>query len=156
LDELQEHGRTMDIAEATPIFTHLASALTYAHEQGIIHRDIKPVNVLMDRSRRPILSEFGIAKVLAGTKDHLTRPGAGVGTPEYMAPDQCVGGSMDGRADIYALGVMLFEALAGRTPFQGDNYPSLAHSHIYEMPPRPSLINPLVSLPVERVILTAL
>lgn len=156
LDQLQEQGKTMDIAEVIPIFTQLASALTYAHEQGIIHRDIKPVNVLIDRAGRPILSDFGIAKVLASTKDHLTRPGAGVGTPEYMSPEQCQGGSVDGRADIYALGVMLFEALTGRTPFQGDNYPALAHSHIYEMPPRSSLINPMIPLAIERVILTAL
>ncbi len=156
LDQLQERGNVMEIADALPIFTQLASALTYAHEQGIIHRDIKPVNVLMDRSGRPILSDFGIAKVLASTKDQLTRPGAGVGTPEYMSPEQCMGGAVDGRADIYALGVMLFEALTGRTPFQGDTYPALAHSHIYEMPPRPSLLNPLLPLAVERVILTAL
>src|SRR5947209_15819703 len=137
-------GGALDVGEVDRIFQQLASALTYAHEQGIIHRDIKPVNVLMDRTGRPILSDFGIAKVLASTKDQLTRPGAGVGTPEYMSPEQCIGGAVDGRADIYALGVMLFEALTGRTPFQGDNYPALAHSHIYEMPPRPSLINPRI------------
>src|SRR5947207_5955982 len=81
---------TMDVLEANRIFQQLASALTYAHEKGIIHRDIKPVNVLMDRATRPILSDFGIAKVLAGTKE-LTRPGAGAGTPEYMSPEQCKG-----------------------------------------------------------------
>src|SRR5689334_3596846 len=99
-DQLQEYGKTMELADATPIFTQLASALTYAHEQGVIHRDIKPVNVLMDRSGRAILSDFGIAKVLASTKDQLTRPGAGVGTPEYMSTEQCMGGAVDGRADI--------------------------------------------------------
>src|SRR2546423_3260662 len=86
---------TMDVLEANRIFQQLASALTYAHEKGIIHRDIKPVNVLMDRSGRPILSDFGIAKVLASTQDHLTRPGAGVGTPEAMSPEQCQGGPVD-------------------------------------------------------------
>src|SRR5437660_12422986 len=120
LDTMQALGKTMDVAEAVPIFTQLASALSYAHDNGIIHRDIKPVNVLMDRSGRPILSDFGIAKVLAGTKE-LTRPGAGVGTPEYMSPEQCKGEPVDGRADIYALGIMLFEALSGHTPFIGDN-----------------------------------
>lgn len=156
LDQLQHMGKAMDFTEAVPIFTQLASALNYAHEQGVIHRDIKPVNVLMDRSRRPILSDFGIAKVLASTRTNLTRPGAGVGTPEYMSPEQCQGGPVDGRADIYALGVMLFEALAGRPPFQGDNYPALAHSHIYEMPPRPTFLNPAVPPAVEQIILTAL
>src|SRR6266852_2775465 len=137
LDQIQAEGKTMDVVEANRIFKQLADALAYAHEQGIIHRDIKPVNVLMDRSGRPILSDFGIAKVLASTQDHLTRPGAGVGTPEYMSPEQCQGGPVDARSDIYALGVMLFEALTGRLPFMGDNYPALAHSHIYEIPPHP-------------------
>jgi serine/threonine protein kinase len=156
LDRLNQDGKAMDVAEVLPIFTQLASALSYAHEQGIIHRDIKPVNVLMDRSSRPILSDFGIAKVLASTHSDLTRPGAGVGTPEYMSPEQCQGGAIDGRADIYALGVMLFEALTGVTPFRADNYPALAHSHIYEPPPRPTSINPAIHPAVEQVILTAL
>src|SRR5579859_19963 len=156
LDQLQAQGKTMDITEVVPIFTQLADALTYAHEQGIIHRDIKPVNVLMDRSGRPILSDFGIAKVLASTRENLTHPGAGVGTPEYMSPEQCQGGTVDGRADIYALGVMLFEAQTGHTPFRGDNYPALAHSHIYEPPPRPSSMNRKIHPAIEHIILTAL
>ncbi|HEY4035166.1 MAG TPA: serine/threonine-protein kinase [Ktedonobacteraceae bacterium] len=156
LDQIQKEGRVMGIDEIVSIFTQLADALAYAHTEGIIHRDIKPVNVLMDRSGRPILSDFGIAKVLASTQDNLTRPGAGVGTPEYMSPEQCQGGAVDGRADIYALGVMLFEAQTGRTPFQGNNYPALAHSHIYEPPPRPNTINPTISPAIEYIILTAL
>src|SRR5437879_11299200 len=146
----------MCVDEVVLVFTQLADALAYAHDQGVIHRDIKPVNVLMDRSGRPILSDFGIAKVLASTQDNLTRPGAGVGTPEYMSPEQCQGGAVDGRADIYALGVMLFEAQTGRTPFLGNNYPALAHSHVYEPPPRPSSINPNISPAIEYIILTAL
>jgi len=109
----------------------------------------------MDRSGRPILSDFGIAKVLAGSKA-LTRQGAGVGTPEYMSPEQCQGGPVDARADIYALGVMLFEALTGRLPFLGDNYPALAHSHIYELPPHPNAINPTIDPAIAHVISTAL
>ena len=155
LDGLRARGQTMDMLEANRTFQQLASALEYAHEQGIIHRDIKPVNVLLDRAGRPILTDFGIAKVLAGTRD-LTRPGAGVGTPEYMSPEQCMGGPVDGRADIYALGVMLYEALTGRTPFIGDNYPALAHSHIYEKPPDPRIFNPRLSLAVRDVIVIAL
>jgi serine/threonine protein kinase len=156
MDQLLREGKVMSLEEAIPIFIQIASALTYAHEQNVIHRDVKPVNVLMDRSGRPILSDFGIAKVLASTQDNLTRPGAGVGTPEYMSPEQCQGGAVDQRADIYALGIMLFEALTGRPPFRGDSYPALAHSHIYEPPPRPSSINPAISLAVERVILKAI
>jgi serine/threonine protein kinase len=155
LDALREQGKMMEVSEANRTFQQIAGALSYAHEHSIIHRDIKPVNVLMDRSGRPILSDFGIAKALEGTKE-LTRPGAGVGTPEYMSPEQCMGAPVDGRADIYALGVMLFEALTGRTPFIGENYPALAHSHIYEEPPDPRLFNPRISLEVAQVILTAL
>ena len=155
LDQLQSLGKTMEVGEARRIFTQLASALSYAHDNGIIHRDVKPVNVLMDLSGRPILSDFGIAKALAGTKA-LTRQGAGVGTPEYMSPEQCQGGAVDARSDIYALGVMLFEALTGRLPFLGENYPALAHSHIYERPPHPITINPSIDPAVAQVILTAL
>lgn len=155
LDQLQSKGQTLDVFEARHIFTQLASALSYAHDNGIIHRDVKPVNVLMDNLGRPILSDFGIAKVLAGTKE-LTRHGAGVGTPEYMSPEQCQGGPVDGRADIYALGIMLFESLTGRLPFLGDNYPALAHSHIYEMPPHPSAVNPNIDPAVAHVVLTAI
>src|SRR5579859_1720126 len=155
LDQLQTINQTMDVLEANHIFSQLASALSYAHDNGIIHRDVKPVNVLMDRAGRPILSDFGIAKVLAGTKE-LTRQGAGVGTPEYMSPEQCQGGPVDARADIYALGVMLFEALTGRLPFLGDNYPALAHSHIYENPPHPSAINANIDPAIAQVILTAI
>ncbi|HVB72407.1 MAG TPA: serine/threonine-protein kinase [Ktedonobacteraceae bacterium] len=146
----------IDLEETNRIFQQLASALNYAHENGIIHRDIKPVNVLMERSGRPILSDFGIAKVLAGNSG-LTRPGAGVGTPEYMSPEQCRGEEeVDGRADIYALGVMLYESLTGRTPFVGDNYHALAHSHLYLPPPDPRIYNPQLASQVCQVILTAL
>ncbi|GCE03979.1 serine/threonine-protein kinase [Dictyobacter aurantiacus] len=148
--------RAIDTAELISIFVQLSDALTYAHGQGVIHRDIKPVNVLMDRSGRPILSDFGIAKVLASTQMNLTRPGAGVGTPEYMSPEQCQGGPVDGRADIYALGIMLYEAETGRTPFVADNYPALAHSHIYEQPPHPRSLNPLIPPAIEHIILKAL
>ncbi len=149
-------GRAMNLAEVVYIFTQLADSLAYAHTQGVIHRDVKPVNVLLDRSGRPILSDFGIAKVMASTQSYLTRPGAGVGTPEYMSPEQCQGGPVDGRADIYALGVILYETQTGRTPFVSDNYPALAHSHIYEAPLRPRALNPSVPLALEQIILTAL
>lgn len=147
--------KTMPLREVTRIIREVASALTYAHHQGVIHRDVKPVNVLMDPSRRAVLSDFGIAKMLA-TSAAVTRSGAGVGTPEYMSPEQCRGGAVDSRADIYALGVMLYEMLTGHTPFEADNYTALAHSHIYETPTPPSQLNPRISPAVQAVVMKAL
>ncbi len=155
LDQLRVQSKTMDIYEAQPVFSRLADALSYAHDNAIVHRDVKPVNVLMDRKGRPILSDFGIAKALEATKT-LTRQGAGVGTPEYMSPEQCQGWPVDGRADIYALGVMLFEALIGHLPFAADNYHALAHSHIYDMPPFASDVNPAIDSSVSQIIQMAL
>ena len=84
-----------------------------------------------------------------------TYPGGGVGTPQHMSPEQCQGSPVDGRADIYALGIMLLEAMTVRTPLRGDNYPALAHSHIYEPPPPPRSINPNNSPGIEHIHLTA-
>ncbi|HEV2460827.1 MAG TPA: serine/threonine-protein kinase [Ktedonobacterales bacterium] len=147
----------MTLREITRIVHEVAGALTYAHAQGVVHRDVKPVNVLMDTTAgRAVLSDFGIAKVLA-TSAAITHAGAGVGTPEYMSPEQCRGGAtVDARSDIYALGVMLYELLTGRTPFVADNYTALAHAHIYEAPPPPSQLNPRISPAVQSVILKAL
>ena len=145
----------MQMRDVAHVIREVASALSYAHGLGIVHRDVKPVNVLMDPSGRAVLSDFGIAKVLA-TSAALTHSGAGVGTPEYMSPEQCRGTAVDARADIYALGVMLYEMLTGHTPFEADNYTALAHSHIYEPVPPPSRLNPRVSPAVQSVILKAL
>jgi eukaryotic-like serine/threonine-protein kinase len=147
--------QSISLREVTRIIKEVASALTYAHERGIIHRDVKPVNVLLDPAKRAVLSDFGIAKVMA-TSAAMTRSGAGVGTPEYMSPEQCRGAQVDARADIYALGVMLYEMLTGHTPFEADNYTALAHSHIYELPPPPSKFNPRISPAVQAVTLKAL
>jgi tRNA A-37 threonylcarbamoyl transferase component Bud32/ribosomal protein L40E len=146
----------MELAEALPVVRQIAEALQYAHERSIIHRDVKPVNVLLDGDGRAVLSDFGIAKVMESAEQHLTRPGAGVGTPEYMSPEQCRGSGVSPRSDIYALGVMIYEMLTGRTPFQADNYTALAHAHIYEPVPPPTLFNPRISLSAQAVMLRAL
>jgi len=146
-------GKTL--SDVTRIIREVASALTFAHDKGFVHRDVKPMNVLMDTDGRAVLSDFGIAKVMASSTA-LTRLGAGVGTPEYMSPEQCRGVEVDARADIYALGVMLYEMLTGRTPFVADNFTALAHSHIYEYPPAPSALNPHVSPAVQSVVMKAL
>ena len=151
----QRMAAGMQMRDITRVIREVASALSYAHGIGIVHRDVKPVNVLMDTNGRAVLSDFGIAKVLA-TSAALTHTGAGVGTPEYMSPEQCRGTAVDPRTDIYALGVMLYEMLTGHTPFEADNYTALAHSHIYEPVPPPSRLNPRISPAVQSVILKAL
>jgi serine/threonine-protein kinase len=148
-------GGPMNPQVVVRLVRDVASALAYAHERHIIHRDVKPANVLLDGEGRGILSDFGIAKVMAA-RDGVTRAGAGVGTPEYMSPEQCRGAVVDGRADIYALGVLAYEMLAGRTPFIADDYAALAHAHIYETPPPPSAVNPRISPAVQAVLLKAL
>lgn len=152
----QRMDHQMEVAEVLPVVRQIAEALQYAHERSIIHRDVKPVNVLLDGDGRAVLSDFGIAKVMESAEHHLTRPGAGVGTPEYMSPEQCRGSGVDPRSDIYALGVMAYEMLTKRTPFQADNYTALAHAHIYEPVPPPTLFNPRISLSVQTVVLRAL
>lgn len=145
----------LPLDESARIITQVASALTFAHENGIVHRDVKPQNVLLDASGWARLGDFGIAKVFAAS-DRLTLKGAGVGTPEYMSPEQCKGGAVDARSDIYALGAMLYEMLTGRPPFVADNYTAIAHSQIYERPIPPSRLNPRISPAVQAVVLKAL
>jgi serine/threonine protein kinase len=108
--------------------------LDYAHRQGLVHRDVKPSNVLMTGDGRPLLSDFGIARVLHQTSQ-LTRTGASIGTPEYMAPEQAQGQSPDGRADIYALGIVLYEMLTGLVPFRAETPVATLYKHVHDTPP---------------------
>lgn len=145
----------LPLSEVARVIRQVADALAYAHARNIVHRDVKPVNILLDSDRRAVLSDFGIAKMLESS-GILTHSGAAVGTPEYMSPEQCQGIYIDTRADIYALGVVLYELLTGRTPFEAENFTAIAHAHIYEPVPPPSRFNPRISPAVQSVILKAL
>jgi serine/threonine kinase PknH len=113
----------------------LASALDYAHARGIVHRDIKPANVLLDVEGQPYLADFGIAKALGPGDERLTRTGTGIGTPEYMAPEQ-VEGQAEARSDVYALGVIAYEGLTGRVPYTGNTPIDIAIKHLHApLPP---------------------
>lgn len=133
----------------------IASALAFAHEQGIVHRDLKPNNVLLDERDNAYLTDFGIAKMLAGAT-RLTATGNVLGTPAYMAPEQWRGDPVDARTDIYALGIMLYEMVLGQLPFQGDTPYTLMYKHFNDAPPPPRQKNPALDPRVEAVILRAL
>ncbi|HVO41392.1 MAG TPA: serine/threonine-protein kinase, partial [Aggregatilineales bacterium] len=113
----------------------IASALDHAHRKGIIHRDLKPANVLLNGDGDAILTDFGLAKIMEGEGSTVTQTGTTVGTPTYMSPELWTGRPVDSRADVYALGIMLFEMLAGQPPFQGDSAFALMHKHVYDPVP---------------------
>jgi hypothetical protein len=120
-------------AEVRRTIAEVADALHYAHRRGVVHRDVKPQNILLeDQSGRALLTDFGIARLADGS--HLTQEGAVVGTPVFMAPEQCAGRPLDGRSDVYSLGVTAYLLLAGRAPFAG-SAPELLLAHLNEEPP---------------------
>lgn len=135
------------------VTSQASAALDFAHEQGFVHRDIKPGNILFDALGNAILSDFGITKIV-GYSEGLTQ-GAAIGTPYYMAPEQCRGEAVDGRTDIYSLSVMLYRMLAGRYPFEGAVH-SVMYSHIHEEAPSPLSFNPSLPLTLESVFRKAL
>ncbi|MFQ3535579.1 MAG: serine/threonine-protein kinase [Aggregatilineales bacterium] len=130
--------------EIAHYLNQIASALDYAHQKGVIHRDLKPSNVLLDRANNCYLTDFGIARI-EGAERKLTATGSVMGTPAYMSPEQAMGKPLDGRSDIYALGVMLYEMVTGRLPFHADTTAALIFQHVYESPPSARQLDP--SLP---------
>jgi tRNA A-37 threonylcarbamoyl transferase component Bud32 len=134
LADLIRSAGKLPLADISRLLDQIASALDYAHRRAIVHRDLKPQNVLLDEERNAFLTDFGIAKLLSETSA-LTQSGMAMGTPAYMSPEQWRGQAVDARADIYALGVMLYEMLAGKVPFAGDTPYSMMHMHIFQAPP---------------------
>lgn len=146
--------RPVDVLE---VYAQIAPALDYAHNKNVLHRDLKPSNVLLDETGGAFITDFGIARVI-GDASHtptITTQGV-VGTPSYMSPEQAQGQPMDGRSDLYALGIMLFELLTGRRPFQSDTPYSIAVMQVTAMPPSARAINPDISPAVEQVIFKTL
>jgi serine/threonine protein kinase len=131
-DVLHERG-ALPIPTTTGILESVASALAYAHERGVVHRDIKPANILIDKQGVVLVADFGIAR--AAHEVTLTESGAVVGTPQYMSPEQCSGERVTGASDQYSLGVVGFQMLAGRVPFDADSAVALLQKHIFESPP---------------------
>jgi serine/threonine protein kinase len=139
LSGLHSKGQRLPQGEAIRFISIICDAVQYAHDRQIIHRDLKPANVMLNPAGQPILMDFGIAKIVGGVKHTAT--GAMVGTPSYISPEQVRGQSPDQRADIYALGIMLYEMLAGRVPFDADSALSVMLMHINEPVPDIHLLN---------------
>jgi serine/threonine-protein kinase len=148
-------GEPMDWARVVSLALPIADALRAAHKQDLIHRDVKPANIMMPQEDWPLLTDFGLVKI-PDAEEALTMTGVIIGTPSYIAPEQALGQKADLRADIYSLGVIMFEMITGRLPFDYKNASLLMLAHISEPPPSPCKLNPQCSPSLEKVILKAL
>lgn len=142
----------MPLAEAVGIARQVADGLAYAHERGVIHRDIKPDNILIDLKGRAVITDFGVARL--STSD-LTRTGEVLGTPTYMSPEQVLGQELDGRSDLFSLGVVLYTMLSGQKPFKGETISTVCY-HVVHSPPQPPVADlafpPDVAAVLERLL----
>lgn len=150
---LDRNGR-LAVGDAVSIGSQVAEALDHAHRHGLVHRDVKPANVLVQPDGRVKVTDFGIAKA-TGTDD-LTRTGTVIGTARYLAPEQVNGEPVDARADVYALGLVLYEMLTGRPPFGGDTDVATAVARLTSTPDPIRSIRPEVPRPVEDVVARSL
>src|SRR5215510_4571020 len=141
---------------ALEISADICAALEFSHRHGIIHRDIKPGNVMLTRSGQVKVMDFGIARALASGASTMTQTSAVIGTAQYLSPEQARGEPVDARSDVYATGCVLFELLTGHPPFVGDNPVSVAYQHVREDPRPPSASSRDVSPEVDAVVLKAL
>ncbi len=143
--------RPISVSEAVDYMIQAAEGLNCAHNNGIVHRDVKPANMLVRKDGYLLLSDFGIAKILEGTTN-LTRVGTGIGTPQYMSPEQGTGQAVDRRSDIYSLGIVLFHCLAGKVPFTAENPLTITVKHMNDPLPVEMLRKAGVPAPIEEVV----
>ncbi|MBL8165492.1 MAG: protein kinase [Anaerolineae bacterium] len=146
----------LPLESITSIMGSVAGALTYAHQKGVLHRDIKPSNIMIDTNGVPYLTDFGLARIAQAGASTMSADMI-LGTPQYISPEQAAGtGTLDARTDIYSLGVILYEMVVGRVPYNADTPYAIVHKHIYDELPRPSSINPEIPPAVEDVLVRAL
>jgi len=154
-DRLDERGHEpMDIATTNQVVQGIGGAMEYAHHQGIVHRDVKPANIMFTQDGRVVLSDLGLAKFYEAAD--LTQMTAVIGTPYYMSPEQARSKSVDARSDIYSFGVVIYEMLTGHVPFETDTPWMAIHQHIYEAPPPIRQRNPVVPEALAKVVELAL
>jgi len=152
LYELEQKGERMALTEVLRITREAANALSYAHRAGMIHRDVKPANLMIDKveADRVVLTDFGIAKIVTGSQ--FTMTGGLIGTPAYMAPEQGVGETGDERSDLYSLGIIFYQMLTGELPYDADTPLALVLKHVNEAIPSAHMINPALPLQVDDII----
>ncbi|MFC5665848.1 protein kinase [Kitasatospora misakiensis] len=154
-EAVAQHG-AMPVDEALRVTVGVLNALEASHDMGLVHRDIKPGNVMFDRKGNVKVMDFGIARALESGVTSMTQTGMVVGTPQYLSPEQALGKPVDARSDLYSVGVMLFEMVTGQLVFDGDSAFSIAYKHVQEEPPAPSALNPRLSPAVDEFVATAL
>lgn len=156
LKELLKERNTFSPAEAVQVTRQICEALQHAHENGVVHRDIKPHNILITHGGRVKVTDFGLARAAAATEATITYPGTMLGSVHYLSPEQAKGKLAGKEADIYALGVVLYEMLTGVLPFQGDSPVSVAIKHVQDNPAPPRSIKPEIPAALEKVVLKAM
>ncbi|CAN5210079.1 hypothetical protein BH09PSE6_BH09PSE6_11930 [soil metagenome] len=160
LKDLISRGEPFTMRQFAEIFIRVADALQYAHDNGIVHRDIKPANIFLTTKTQPKVLDFGIAQAAANTLSTGFLGGIEnqtmVGTPNYMSPELIAGRALDGRADIFSLGVVMYEVLTRRVPFTGKTFEELTHNIVHAHPAPPQDSNPDVPLPIAKIVAQAL
>lgn len=154
IEQLSARGEYMPVDQVISLFQQVTSALDYAHNKGLIHRDIKPSNILLDKGQQAYLTDFGIAHIVSDSQFTVT--GTLVGTPAYMSPEQGKGDKVSSISDIYSLGIILYQLLTGRVPYEADTPLAVIHKHVNEPLPMPRTLNPSLPEVFERIILKAL
>ena len=155
LDRVIATGGPLPLERAAMLGAQVADALDFAHKNGVVHRDIKPANIMVEAGDRVKVTDFGIAKVM-DSGDHLTMTGSLLGTPSYMSPEQAKGAALDGRSDLFAVGCILYEMLAGKKAFRGDSITGLIFKIITEEPPPIREMDPDIPDEMVRIIARAL